>query len=370
MNSFVVRMIAGAVLTVGLTQTVRAQDDITFGGAARAFAMGGAGIAIAPEKGGARVNPASLAYEKRDIAVSWPSLGYRALGGINLSDAGSYLMSGQDLGEAAELARQFAKKDSEFGINTYVGARFGKIEVSSYGVGTGRLLPNANLQAWANDPNAANTVPGEARADILAAGYYTLPSVSVATTLPAKSDSKHNYAVGLRLKYMNSVYTHYRAEASALNGTADAGLAPEMMGEEVLTKKGVGADLGFLMRPRKDSGITAAFIVANAIKPAFNFEGTDRDGNPKTYKLLTTTMSAGAGFQHKGTTLAADLVDITGASGDPQFRAGGEQRFFRSFAVRAGYSSAGGFTYGASIFGFDVALGRSQPLEVVRTINF
>jgi hypothetical protein len=357
-------------LALGGMNTAHAQDDFTYGGAARAFAMGGAGLALMPEVGGVRANPASLAFEKRDINLIWPSLGYRALGGVSLNNAAEYLLTGQDLPQAADLARRFAKKDSEFGINANAGIRLGKFEVTGYAVGTGRLQPNDSLRNWANTNGNYNELPADGRADILAAGYYSLPSIAGALTLPAKKDSQHNYAVGLRVKYINAMYTHYIADQQALQGSADVLFAPEMGGKETLWKKGVGADLGFMMRPRKGDGISAALMIANALKPNIKFSGTDRNGLPKRYDLLVTTLSAGAGFQKRGTTLAADLVDLTGAGGDAQFRAGAEQKIVKGFALRGGYSSGGGFTYGGSLFGFDVALGKAQPLEVVRTINF
>jgi hypothetical protein len=148
--------------------------------------------------------------------------------------------------------------------------------------------------------------------------------------------------------------------------------APELGDKSYLDKRGFGADIGFMMRPQESKGgtLSAGAIITNAINPGFKFHGTDRNGAPTTYDILKTTASAGVAYQKKNITLVGDLVDITGAVGKAQFRSGAEVVLPFKLAVRGGYSSANGFTYGFGFAGMNVALGKHQPLEIVRSLNF
>lgn len=349
-----------------------AQRDVTYGGDARAFAMGGAGIALLRNQGtgGSRANPASLAFEKQPLSVNFPSVAIRANGPISIGSAYDYLSSGQSLDDAADLTRSLADRDSEFGINANTSIRFGKIEVGAMAVARGRLQPNESLRNWVAAGRPSTAIPTDVRSDLFAAGYYTLPTIAGASTLPVPPSRPFNVAIGGRLKYMTGIYTHYVADFNTISRGSEPPLAPEMNGKESLTKKGVGVDLGVLLKQRGDDGYSAAFVVANALKPNLKFTGTDRNGLRRDYDLAVTTASLGAGYEKKGSAFAADLVDITQGAGDRQLRVGAEQRFGGNLAVRGGYSTATGFTYGVGFFGFDVAFGRRQPLEVVRTLNF
>ncbi len=350
-----------------------AQRDITYGGDARAFAMGGAGIALVGDAlngGTTRVNPASLAFETQPFGVSFPSFALRGRGPVSLGSASNYLLRGQDLSDAASLTRDFASRDSDFAVNANVGFRAGKFEVGGYAVARGRIQPSETLKSWASGGQLGGLsgLATNARSDIFAAGYYTLPTVAAATTLPVRAENPYNFAVGGRVKYMTGIYTHYVADRNTLVGLSPITKAPEMNGRESLTKKGVGADLGFLMRRRDNTGPTFAAVLTNAINPNLRFDGTDRFGNTKKYNLLATTLALGAGLQLRNSTFAADLTNI--GQGTPEFRAGAEQRFLGKFALRGGYSTSTSFTYGFSFFGLDIALGKRQPLEVVKTLSF
>ena len=285
-----------------------------------------------------------------------------------------YLASNGSSADATTLARDFASRDSVFGINGSLGLRFGPVEVLGTGIGKGYLLPNDALKTWGN-AGGNGTVPANARADVLAAAVYSLPQIGVATLLPGqKDDDEFHIAVGARLKYMNAVYAHYFAEKTVLDAGSDATKAPEMNGKDTLTKKGLGADLGVMLESRKLAGFSAGVVVANIVKPKFQFTGqfganASGGGGARNYDLLATTASAGVGFQKSGTTLVADVVDITGAAGTAQLRAGVEQRL-GPLSLRAGYNSTNGYTYGLGLLGFDIALGNRQPLEVVKTLRF
>lgn len=370
MTRLMLCLAAAAFATPGFAQGL---GDITFGGDARSFAMGGAGIAAltAGTTAGVRNNPASLALTRNRVNLHAPSLGIRADGGVTLTKALDALVDQGSRSNATELARRFASQDSSFGLNGSVGVRAAGLEVMVSGVGLGRLLPNASLQNWAKTGGAGN-VPGDARADLLAAGVYTLPSVGYAVTLPrVESKAAYDIAVGGRIKYLHAVYTHLIADSAALNSGNDAFRAPEMGTRDTLSHDGIGADLGLLLTSRQVRGLAAGLVVTNAVRPKLAFAGTDRNGAPRTYDLLATTASAGVGFQRGGTILAADWVDITGSAGPTQLRAGAEQRILgKLLAVRGGFTTAGGYTWGLGVLGVDIAFGKRQPLEVVRTLRF
>ena len=353
-------------------------QDITFGGDARAFAMGGAGIASLAGNSisgmGSRNNPASLAFAKGLMRFHFPNIGARADGAISVTKAADYLINSGSGGDATNLAKRFASEDSRFGLNGSVGLRVGPVEVLASGVAQGYILPNAALQAWGKS-GGTGSVPSNSQADVLASAVYSLPQIGFASQLKSGTGGENfTVAVGARIKYMNAVYAHYFADKAALDGGTDALKAPEMGGKDTLTKQGVGADLGIMLESKKLLGFSGGLVIANAIKPNFTFTGqfganANGGGGTRTYDLLATTATAGVGFQKGGMTAVADLVDITQSIGKAELRAGVEQKL-GPIALRAGYNSATGYTYGLGLGGFDIALGKRQPLEVVRTLRF
>lgn len=386
--------LAGVAVTVLALTTVTSAhaQSYTMGGDARAFAMGGAGIALTQGRSsGGRANPASLAFETREVLPTFPSVGVRSEGPANANAASTYLMGGTKGADAMSLAAQFGTGRSDLGVNSFAALRMGKMEVSANAVGVAHILPNEKFASWAGTPdkNPLN-LDSQGRADIYAAGYYTLPSVATGFTLPTKGKSANVIGVGVRVKQMNGLYSH-RVVAREDVGFGDqtvsrlnTSLAPEMGGENQITKKGVGADLGFMIRPRNGAGFSAALVVANAVRPSFKFAEKDADGKTiREFDILQTSVSAGVGFETRtGLTLALDAVNIGGkktaadsfaqgmSANGQQFRVGAEQRILKTFALRGGYSSQGGATYGVGFFGLDVAFGKRVPLEVVKTINF
>lgn len=377
-----------AVTTLLTASSAHAQS-YTAGGDARTFAMGGAGIALTQEHGStSRANPASLAFASRDVVPTFPSLGVRASGPADSNAASTYLLGGMKSSDAVSIAAQYGTANSELGLSGFTSLRMGKIEISAGAVGITHVDPNAAFASWASSANkmAPEFLDPTGRADLWSAGYYTLPSVATGFTLPTDSSSRFRVGLGVRVKDMVGVYNHRIVERYInSSGFADmkADLAPEMGGQNTLTRKGVGADLGMLIRPKNGYGVSAALVVANAVRPSFVFPVMDDSGNKVgQFDILQTTVTAGLGYTSRhGLTLAADIVDI-GAKSSPngdsndftasgqQLRIGAEQRIFRSLAVRGGYSNLAGATYGFGFFGMDVAFGKKVPLEVVRTINF
>lgn len=375
MNHISVRPVHGAVafsLLAGLLLAApcRAQDFI-YGGDARAFSMGGSGVALMQSRS-SRPNPATLAFERKNADPTFPTLGFRASGPISRDAGGGFLVNGLENKDATAIARDYGTGDSDFGVTGGLAFRYGQVELGASAVGLGRLQPNAALRKWSQTSKGDfESLPANAKADIYAGGYYNVPTISYGQSIPTTNLKDYQVGVGVRMKYMTGMYTHYVPGQRALLGLDPAALAPEMEGKERITKTGIGADLGIMIRPRKGEGISGALVIANAVRPNFAFDGTDRDGNPTRVNLIRTTFTAGIGYQNKyGTTAAVDVVDFTGAAGKAELRAGVEQRVWGPIYVRGGYNSTTGGTAGVSFYGLDIAVSQRMPLEVVKTVSF
>ncbi|MBC8142945.1 MAG: conjugal transfer protein TraF [Armatimonadetes bacterium] len=359
--------------------------DYTFGSDARAFAMGGAGLATTRTRNTniQSFNPAALAFAPRGFSLYAPSFSFRADGAVSTGKAYSYLLDGADLGDTADLVRRFSEEDSVFGANSNIGFRYGAFELQVGAVAKARLLPNNLLTNWAQTGANLGNVPANGQADLLAAGYLTLPSLAYAIKLPmgAKKDEPtkgYDVSVGLRARFLQTYYTRYLVNQNAVLGNVDAIRAPELGGSDYLKDSGLAADIGFLFRPRAGKGVNAALVVSNFVKPGSSYRALNasipnyngRVGNGTEFDLLQTTLSAGAAYESGGLTLAADLMDVTSATRPVDLRFGAEQRIGRFFAARGGYSSNTGITFGAGLFGIDVAFGERLPLELNKTIRF
>ena len=374
-----------AVLLGTVALSARADDyDYTYGSDARAFAMGGVGLAFTRGQNNAQsYNPASLGFASKSFDFYVPSVSVRADGAISSSKAYDFLYNGLRQRDVTGLFQRYATKDSVFGLNANAGFRFGSFEVLVGGVGKARLQPNGALSSWAGSGANLSSVPLNAGADLLAAGYLELPSIAYAFKLPVgtqKGDNKRGYdnSIGVRVRVLQSFYTRYIANAGTVASGTDAIKAPELGGKDFLKKTGVGADLGFLARPRAGKGFNFALVGNNLVKPGSKFTAFNsglagyngRVGSGDKFDLLQTTVSLGTAYEAGGLTFGADLMDISGATRPLDFRFGGEQRFGKGFALRAGYSSGTGATIGVGIFGFDFAAAQRLPLEVNKTLKF
>ncbi|MCC6728028.1 MAG: conjugal transfer protein TraF [Chthonomonadales bacterium] len=355
------------------TAVLPAHADFTFGGNSRAFAMGGAGLAIVDRLARSnRINPAALALMNRRVRLDSASIGLRA-SGIPLRQAWDHLTGTPDENDASELARDFGKRDSNFGVSLAFGLRFGHVAARAEGVGKARVLPNERLEAWARNENGdvdklADPQYEGARADFLGAAVYNLPTIEVAERVsPAGSPTR--VEVGTRIKLMHAVYSHYLADRQSIIDDTAADPAPEMHGRSTLEKSGLGIDVGFLVHPRDYEGLSGALLVTNLIEPNFRFDGTDETGAARRYDLQPRSVALGTAYVEGRVVTAFDVVDITRSYGDVQARLGAEYAT-RGLALRAGYSSAAGFTAGFGYGFLQFAFGGRAPLEVVQTLRF
>ncbi len=357
-----------------------ASGDLVFFGSARANAMGGAGLALVDRRGrNITLNPASLAILNRRVRMGLPGIGIRASGAASMEKAVKYIIRPPDENETAELAREFAAENSEVGGHLEWGIRIGHIDLRAGGVGTGRLLPNAQLRQWAADnapPEALdpaspsyNPAYQGAQADGIGAAVYTLPTITVAERISPRGNPTQIEA-GARIKFARGVYSHWIARQSDLLASSAADPAPEMGGRSRIEKKGLGIDLGLLAHPRDvDSGFSTALLITNLIEPKLIFDGTDEFGNPKRYDFQPRSVAVGTAYEKQRITAALDAVDLTAAYGNVQARFGLEYRT-RAIALRGGYSSSRGFVVGFGWGFLDIAYGPRVPMEVTHVLRF
>ncbi len=122
--------ITGSVIVVSFVNAQRAHAfDVTFGGNARAYAMGGAGVAVVDRSEQSNgINPASLALKDRKSKLSFPQVGLSA-NGIPLKQAYQHLIQNPSSNDAVSLARDFGNHDSNFGASVGWGMKLGHNEL-------------------------------------------------------------------------------------------------------------------------------------------------------------------------------------------------------------------------------------------------
>lgn len=344
-------------------------DRVTVGGDARALAMGGAGVAAGMNN---RFNPGALAF-RNGLRFQVPSIGLRATGALgkvgNYDSVGKFVSGdGADREDAArDVIRNFGSSDSEFGANIAGGIGLGPIDFQINALASGRLTPNASLKAWAAG-GASGNPPSGASADVSAVGF-AIPSVGFGMRLPLGdlplmgALRKIDFGVGVRAKYVRGIYSRYTATVNDALGNVTTAPGAELGGADSIEESSFGADLGAMAHTKTEGfNLSAGIVALNFVKPKISFPA--QGGG--TFDPFRQTITAGVALNRGGLTVVGDLVDVTG---DQELRAGAEQRL-GPLALRGGYSSRRGTTYGVGLFGFDIAFGKGQPLELVRNIRF
>ena len=367
-----VQLIGILTITAVASSQVQAQTALTIGQDARAMAMGGAGIGAGIS---GIANPAVLA-RGRDIRLQAPRISLRAGGALgqisNLADTADFL---QKKGNALEdkvsfLARTYATESSTFGLNLGTAIQVGTLEFGTSAVVNGRINPNASLQQWANNigSGGAALIPNGAGADLSAVGVYTLPSVGFGIRLPAfhfgigSNAPVVNLAVGSRVKLLNALYSRYEADVLA-DGQLTSVPGSELGGASNLSRHGLAADIGVTASTKLlGAHWSAGFLTQNFVKPDLTF----KDQNNQVIDPIVQTTTIGIAMRKGGLTLASDIADFFGKQ---DLRVGAEQRF-GPLAFRSGFSTSRGTSYGIGLFGIDVAFGKGQPLELVKSIRF
>ena len=216
----------------------------------------------------------------------------------------------------------------------------------------------ADLLAWTLIPDTTPASLALYAATLTASGttvgsrmVYDLPAVSYSTDLPVPVGKLFT---GARVKWMRSEVRNWNISSVAVAG----GIAVQAAELPKVTDEGIGADLGFIYRAPK-SKVQFGMVINNLIDP--NLAGIETG----------TMFSVGAaGRVNRRVLLVADVVNIGGAAGSgTQLRMGGEFIVNKKLALRAGFCDST-FTYGAHLFGLDIALASQAPYVISRTLRF
>ena len=366
----VVRVLVIVSLVVGVAAAGNAVD-IVIGPYARYSAMGGAGLAVSDSGSESVMNPAAAAASGERLSYIYPSLEFHALGGSVRDVSGSLtdFWKGRDV---AVLARDFGTQNTTLNGSFVIGFA-GTFGATIGGEAEGTVAPGAafrqwsslggpvtaaDLLAWTLIPDTTPASLAVYAATLTASGttvgsrmVYDLPAVSYSTDLPVPVGKLFT---GARVRWMRSEVRNWNISSSSVVG----GITVQATELPKVTDQGIGADLGFIYRPPK-SKVQFGMVINNLIDP--NLAG-----------IPTAAMySVGAaGRVTPRVLLVADVVDIGGASGTgAQLRIGGEYVINKKLALRAGMCDST-FTYGAHLYGLDIALASQAPYVISRTLRF
>ncbi len=349
------RLFAGLAPALLLACCVAAHADIALGGEARAIGMGGAGLASALDSGGS--NPSSLADTGARFALEMPNISTR-LTGFGYGDAikllGSPTLSPS---KAFELAKDLANGTPRLDAAASAGVLLPQADV--------RVQATLRAEVRANDAYrqliSGGAVDPTAKADIIAGGIATLPSVGLGMHVPM-AEERGTLAVGVRLKPTRAYYSHYVIDPAAFLAGAPT-LGAEMGGKNYLTATSFGVDAGLTYTLPRLREARVAVVVNNLIEPKAVSAGA------VGIQLAPRTVSAGIALENGLTTLAADLVDLTSAQGKTQLRLGTETRL-GLLALRGGYNTATGFTAGLGLGAFGIAYSQKAPVMLSHSVTF
>jgi len=343
-------------------------QDFTIG-YSKVSGMAGAGLALRHEgTGGYPVNPAGLAYMQQ-FRLTNLDLGY-VLDGISFGDLNDFLGTASHGGlnpkDLSELARNFGSHNVSYGLNGRLGLGANGVNVGVTGDALVRTTPNPQLQQWVNagsDPN--NPVAGM-RLDGHGFGYHSV-HFGYGRPIPTKDGSE--MAVGAQVSFVRSYYTHhFVTQNQIINGGSTR--AVEMGNDDVMSKNGVGLDLGWYMQVGQDKRFEFAAVMANALKPDIGFDGTESNSlTPTRIDPFERSLNLGVGFTaERGQIIAADVINIGNRNTD--VRLGFDYPFSKQFGARAGYSGRGGFTAGVTLIGVSITFGSTNQFQAGTFFRF
>ncbi len=355
-------------LLLSLCCAMPALADFTLGGSARAVAMGGAGLASG-DAGETAANPAFLAESGLRLGVQWPNIATRMQGAAGLSDAISLLGNPKiNVTDAFDLVKELGSRPTEIDASANAGLLLPHSDLQVSATVRTFIKPDVNFADWVKD-GSSGAPPAVGVADVSALGETTLPSVGIGMYLPKLDALPGKLAVGVRVKPTKAYYSHYVYNVDA-GGNLNSTLAPEMGGKTYLSASSISADMGLMFTPTVLPNFHVALMVDNLIEPkAITFNAPDIDGL-LSQDVSPRTFSLGAAWVNNRLTLAADLVDLTGAISKAHGAVGGELRMPLGIALRGGYNSHYGFTAGFGFRGFGLAYSQRAPLMLSNAVAF
>ena len=378
-----VLIVTGVLATVGV-----ASADFTFGNG-RSFGMARAGLAVPYDfQHSAQLNPAIYGLGNGEFKFTIPKVGLR-LQGIGYSDLKDVFSNvsggGVNQNTVQRLAKLVGGHDTEFGVDSDLGIAFGGmgINVSGGAVVTGR--PNQQLAAYINSGGNLNSIPDNAtqfRFDGYGVANYDVDLAYGRRVHMGPGDD--GLSIGARVHILRTYYSHYTVNrGSALNNSNQAAVPGEDMGTDtVKSTTAFGLDVGSIWSTGKDHGVFVGAVIENLIRPNTSFDSVSPtsaqaasnaggiaaaiDSSVDPYRRR---VNLGVGYMaEKDFVMAADLYDFFGGA-NRQLRTGLEYSF-GGFALRGGYATGDGVTYGFGIAGLNFAFGSNMPLGLSTAFKF
>ena len=248
----------------------------------------------------------------------------------------------------------------------------GQYGVTAEGEAQGIINPAASLQAWVNAGHpttaagllSAGLIASATASDVSAYAtslansatvtgqyVYSLPAVSYGRGFGAGNGKLW---VGTKMRWLHSDVRSWSIGATA-SGTDLSLAATELPRQK---DNGFGADLGFVLQPRK-SIIQYGLVVNNVVDAGLTGIST-----PIMY-------SAGIASQPNARLrYAVDLININKAYGQNSLlRMGAEWNIGSKLALRGGYTGSG-FAWGVEVAGLNFAFSSKAPSMISRMLSF
>lgn len=335
--------------------------------------MGRAGLAVPYDWiHSGKLNPAVYGLVSGNLRFESPGLAAR-LQGVSLSDvfdfSGSIGSGGFDPNDLSLIARRLGDENSQFGLGLRWGLFAGGLAVDAAGDGLASTVPNTDLQNWVAG-GAQGNPPGAAQLDAYGLGGYQF---SAAYGRRLNTPGALDLSVGVRVKLVRSYYSHHFVTGTQISNGQPGSPAPEMGGSSVLSKNGVGIDLGLIASAAKDQGLFYGMTIENLVEPNTSFNGTFPNGVPglNQVKPYVRTFNFGIGYMTKENfVLAADWYDATNNAGSSEFRFGAEWLVSKGIFLRAGYESLSGGTFGVGVAGINLAFGGNSIGNLSYAVKF
>lgn len=342
--------------------------DITLGGDARAVGMGGAGLASGDAPGAATINPAFLADTGMRLGIQMPTVNAR-MQGATYGDVFD-LLGKQTINPstAMNLALTLGDQPTSITAAGSTGLLLPRMDVLANATMHTVITPNAAFQGWVRG-GGVGVPPVGASADLTAGGVAHLPSLGFGMHVPMGGSERGTLALGVRLKPTQAYYSHYIVDGAAIAAQTPQ-LAPEMGGRNYLKKTSFSADMGLMYTPPRMADVRMAVVVDNLIEPKAIDFGAFAPPGVNNKQLSPRTVSLGVAMMKRQMTLAADLVDVTRALGDPQLRVGAELRLPAGMGIRGGYNTATGFSAGVGLGSLGLAYSQRMPVMLSQAVVF
>lgn len=342
-------------------------------GSGRASGMGRAGLAVPYDwLYSGRLNPAIYGLAPSSTKFQIPGLRFR-FDGIAFSDLQDFSSSigngGLDANKLSNLAQKFGDQNVEFGTGVQAGFYSSGLMLDFVGDGLASTRPNATLQNWVQNGSQGVAPAGSQLDGYGIAGY----ELGIAYGRRINNSGPTDLSFGARLKIVRSYYSHSFVDANSIQNNGASTLASEMNGKDVLTENGVGLDIGVVASSSKTQGFFFGATVDNLIRPNVAFDGTLPNGAPgnTVIKPYNTSLNFGAGYLTPSKVmLAADFYDVTNSARAQEFRAGAEYIVSKGFALRGGYASRTGLTFGVGLGEFNFAFSSGLPGQFAYTFRF